>query len=296
MGAAHGETEYSGDLSKKIDRHIDNMPPLPATVTRLVQIANDKSSSPSDLKEIISMDPVLTSKILKLVNSAYISFPTPVSSLVKAVIILGVNTIKNMALSMAVIGKLHTAGRIGCFDLDQFWRHSLGCAVTSRNLAAKLGVSKMQREDYFVAGLIHDIGKLVLCDCAAQDLPKLKSYLATKKLFFHQAEEKLWGLDHANIGGILAVKWNMAGPMTTAIKFHHHPELVEGDRKLVGCVYIANCICRNQEISASADGLTVPIPYGYAKELGLKPKDLDQVSESLSEDIEKAKEFIKVAR
>ena len=126
-----------------------------------------------DLNKVISLDPVLVGKVLKLVNSAYYSLPNKVTSLVNAIIMLGINTIKNLALSTAVLGNMKRKDRFKSLNVDGFWRHSIGVGVASKLIATKIGIPANKREEYFIGGLLHDIGKIPLNEIFPEEYLKV---------------------------------------------------------------------------------------------------------------------------
>ena len=120
-----------------IQGYISRMPSLPITVSKILQICNDPRTSPVDLNQVISLDPVLMGRVMKLINSAYYSLPNQITSLVRAIIMLGINTVKNLALSTAVLGNLTGKGNFQALNIDGFWRHSLCVGVTAKLIAVK---------------------------------------------------------------------------------------------------------------------------------------------------------------
>src|SRR5512136_2738351 len=145
-----------------IQGYISRMPSLPITVSKILQICNDPRTSPVDLNQVISLDPVLMGRVMKLINSAYYSLPNQITSLVRAIIMLGINTVKNLALSTAVLGNLGKKSNFQALNIDGFWRHSLCVGVAAKLVAAKRKRDAKQLEEYFVSGLLHDIGKIPL--------------------------------------------------------------------------------------------------------------------------------------
>ncbi len=137
---------------KLIQQYIDRMPSLSTTVTKVLQVCNTPNTSANDLNKVILLDPVLTGQVLKLINSAYYSLPNQITSLARAIIMLGLNTVKNLALSTAVIGTLGKKDSFKSLSMDSYWTHSLCVGVTSKALAVQLGVPVAEREEYFVAG------------------------------------------------------------------------------------------------------------------------------------------------
>jgi HD-like signal output (HDOD) protein len=145
-----------------IKASIDKMPSLPTTVTKILEICNNPKTSPADLNKVISLDPVLMGKVMKLINSAYYGLSQEVTSLVRAIIMLGINTVKNLALSTAVLGTLGKANQFQALNMEGFWRHSLCVGVTAKLIAKKRKIDPRLFEEYFIAGLLHDIGKIPL--------------------------------------------------------------------------------------------------------------------------------------
>ena len=136
-----------------IKDYIDRMPSLSTTVTKVLEVCNTPNTSPNDLNRVISLDPVLTGQVLKLINSAYYSLPNQISSLARAIIMLGLNTVKNLALSTAVIGTLGKQESFKSLPMDSFWAHSICVGVTAKLLAGMKNVPTSEREEYFVAGM-----------------------------------------------------------------------------------------------------------------------------------------------
>ena len=147
---------------RAIQNYISKMPSLSTTVTKVMEICNKPDTSPNDLNRVISLDPVLTGQVLKLVNSAYYSLPNQVTSLTRAIIMVGLNTVKNLALSAAVLQNLGSKESFQALSMEDFWTHSITVGVTAKRLAAAKRIPVAEREEYFVAGLLHDLGKIPL--------------------------------------------------------------------------------------------------------------------------------------
>ena len=149
-------------LKKDIETLIQKMSSLSHTVPKIVQVVNDSSSSARDLVKVIQMDPVLTAKVLRIVNSAFYSIQQEVTSLNKAVIMVGMNTVKNLALSTAVVSSFSFNEDECGIKHEDFWKYSVGTAVLSKILAQKNRLSATDAEDLFIIGLLHVIGKAFL--------------------------------------------------------------------------------------------------------------------------------------
>lgn len=148
-------------LIKKVKDSIEKMPTLSPLTHKIVQVANDRMSSAQDLTDVIQLDPVLTAKVIKMVNSAYFGLPQKVKSLKQTIVMLGINTVKNVALSSSFASNVRIKEKTK-LSANDFWQHSLGVAVASKMIAKELGVDPKFLEEYFIAGLIHDIGKVLI--------------------------------------------------------------------------------------------------------------------------------------
>ena len=157
--------EYSTDLEKKLGEAVERMPAFPKSVQKILELTRDLNCSPKVLVQVIENDPVMTMKILRVLNSAYYSLPSKITSINHSVVFLGLNTVKNIALSIAAIGILHKQNAAD-FDVNQYLLHSLTTAAIAKHLCSKIGGADQM--DCYVAGLLHDFGKVVF----AQFLPE----------------------------------------------------------------------------------------------------------------------------
>ncbi|MCP4213117.1 MAG: HDOD domain-containing protein, partial [bacterium] len=241
-------------LEERIREYIERMPSLPTTVTKVLQICNSPSTSPNDLNKVISLDPVLTGQILKLINSAYYNLPTEVTSLARAIIMIGINTVKNLVLSTAVLKKLGSKDSFQALNMDAFWTHSLGVGVTAKLMAASIGVPPDKREEYFVAGLLHDLGKIPLNNQFPEEYTKVMEIVKVDQLPLHEAEDFRLELSHCAAGKIIAEKWKLGGGIYDAIVYHHNP--AEADAKnlqLTSIVALANNYVNELELGDAGD-------------------------------------------
>lgn len=279
---------------KKIMECADNVPSLSPTVTKIVQVANNVNASADDIIQVIKMDPVLTGKVLKLINSVYYGMPQKVVSLGRAVILLGINTIKNLALSTAVLGVFKQRGKVGDFSMNLFWEHCLGCAVGSKLLAKSKKVNKLLLEEYFIAGLLHDIGKIALVQFASEEydkvLLKIREDNAKEEL---EAEEEILGTNHAAIGGLIADKWRLPKPLKESITEHHNPAIEEDEFSIKTAVYIANINCNRKNFGVMRSRVLDYNPEILEK-TGLTEESLETILAPLEEEINLAKIFLKI--
>lgn len=283
------------DRIEQINKFIDEMPALPITVSKILEVANNIKSTAKDLNDVISIDPVLTGKVLKLINSAYYGINEQVTSIVRAVIMLGLNTIKNLALSSAIIGSISDKNLFVALNLEGFWRHSIGVGVTAKHIAQNMGIERKVSEEYFISGLLHDIGKIIL----NKYFPKL--YLEAIKLSdinhtpLYKEEASQINLDHTLVGGLIAKKWNLAKSISEVIVKHHSLENVDAEnKKLVAIVNLANIFCNIHNIGFGGDLSKEDYNGKVLSELGLSGSALTDILGDVEGDIKRAEIFLKL--
>ncbi|MFN4003447.1 MAG: HDOD domain-containing protein [Hylemonella sp.] len=271
----------SPELSQKLATAVDGMPAFPKSVQAILDLTRDVNCTPRDLVQVIDKDPVVTVKILKVVNSAYYSLPKQITSINHAVVFLGFNTIKNLALGIAAIGMLPKTNAAG-FDVQQYLLHSLATAGIARRLAADVaGADPM---DCFIAGLLHDFGKVVF----AQFMPaEFRQALETSQRdgsSLHRALQQTVGVDHTVVGGMLLQKWRFAAPLVETIQNMHGSPAQ--DTPMLACVYAANQIAKKLQFgfggNPHVDALTPPMVQrlgGDLDDLIARLGDLDALFE-----------------
>ena len=280
----------------RLNRYIDTMPALSITVSKILEVTKNPSATAKDLNKVISLDPVLVGKVLKLVNSAYYGLSNKVTSLVTAIIMLGINTIKNLALSTAVLGNMRKKTNFKSLNVDGFWRHSIGVGVTSKIIASKIGIPSNLREEYFIGGLLHDIGKIPLNEVFDELYLKSIQTADMRRVPLMDMENEIIGITHCEVGKMIAEKWNIIGGAAECIRFHHDPnQASEQNFKLVASVYIANAFCNENAVGFSGNRYVKKVEDYILSTVGIKEEFLDEVYASISSEIEKASIFLQVS-
>jgi len=279
---------------------IARMQGLSPTMMKVLEICNAPETSPNDLNRVISLDPVLTAKVLKLVNSAYYSLRNPVSSLTRAVLLLGIHNVKNLALSTAVLNSLGGKESFRGLSADDFWLHSLGVGVASKCLAAEKGVPPAEREEYFVAGLLHDLGKIPLNrEYATEYAAALKKVEQENRPLF-EMEEEILGINHCLSGEMIIRKWQLGRNFLHVLRHHHEPaDAPEIDRPLVSLVALADFLINTLGIGSA--GNPVKNPNILPALIRIHDAHMDQstlykLQTVVQEEIEKAKIFLQISR
>lgn len=206
------------DIQRRdIEKFIRKMPSLSTTVGKVMEICSRTDASPNELNKVISLDPVLTGQVLKLINSAYYSLVNKVTSLTRAITMLGMNTVKNMALSTAIIGTVAGAKKSRALPTQKFWAHSIGAGVSAKLLGELKGVPIMEREELFLGGLLHDLGKVPFGD----EYIEVLNIAKFEQLPLREVELDVLGIDHQEVGLMIASKWKLNNVITSCIGSHH---------------------------------------------------------------------------
>lgn len=283
---------------EKIQAYIARMPSLSTTVIKVLETCNDPAASANDLQRVISLDPVLTARVLKLINSAYYSLGLPVTSLTRAIVMLGLNNVKNLALSFAILNNLRGNESLGVFSSDDFWTHSLCVGVIAKLLAQVQGKTSQGLEVFFVGGLLHDLGKIPLARQFPGEYLRVCEAVGENQGSLHHGELGTLGMDHCTVGCMIAKKWRLGSALVKTLSHHHSPEdTPEDDREFVFIIALANQFANYLNIGNAGDcfGDSHLIDYLNGK-VGLTWNILYELSESVFNEIEKAKVFLEVAR
>ncbi|ORC34920.1 phosphohydrolase [Marispirochaeta aestuarii] len=276
--------------------YIDKMPSLPTSVTKIMEISNDPNASPADLNQVISLDPVLMGKVMKLINSAYYGLSQEVTSLVRAIIMLGINTVKNLALSTAVLANLGKGTSAKGLNMDGFWRHSLCVGVTSKLIAKKLKIDPKRLEEFFMAGLLHDIGKIPLNNRLADPYVAAMQNADREQAPLIQAEKNVMGIHHCEVAKIILQRWRLNQEIQDAVSFHHAPLSYEGPHwKIVYAVTTANFFANTFEIGFAGDRYPLSVPPEVFQALDVDMEWFDDIEDQVLSEIEKARIFLKIA-
>jgi len=278
-------------LIATVKASIEKMPPLSPVIHKVVQVANDVTSSAQHLTEVIQMDPVLTAKVIKMVNSAYFGFSQEIKSLKQAVVILGINTIKNVALSSVVVGNVNVKANT-VLDGEEFWKHSFGVAAASKVIAGLIGIDAKLREEFFVAGLIHDIGKVLINNVFQDEMRKILDVASDNTYPITIIEKKILGLTHEEIGIAIGKNWKFENNLLYAVGKHHAP-VTQGNSAVYSMVVsLANYSINKLEICRMVHGLIEPIPEEIWTMLNLEENALFESLGSIKDEITKARKFL----
>jgi putative nucleotidyltransferase with HDIG domain len=279
--------------------NIGNLPTLPKVATEVMSMAADPEVSIKEIASVISKDPSLSAKILKVANSAFYGLTQRIASIQLALVVLGLNKIKNLVVGVSVFKTFPIKPGIPAFDREKFWEHSAGCGQIAKILAGLLGCG-MEGEE-FVAGLLHDIGKIILDQFFHDEFVRVTVLTSQENIPMIEAEEEVLGTTHAEIGSWLAEEWKLPLILVEAITHHHEPEKAVLNPILTSLVRLSDLFCKAKGIGFSGDtqGISFSdrIAWKTLKEAKPELRDLDveRFVFDLDAEIEKAREFIRIS-
>jgi len=281
-------------LLRIIEDELQDLPPLPAVIVRVMQTVNDPATSASDLNRLISADQALASKVLRLVNSSYYGFPRKISTVTNAVVILGFNTVRNLTTSLGVFNAFDSLGQKTALNREQFWAHSLGTAVAASALARRKGIGSKAIEEVFIGGLMHDIGKLFLDQYFPDQYAIAMKLAAAAKISIWESEKTALGVGHALVGKRIAEKWNLPASLTSMITLHHQPAFAKEHFEMTATIQAADHVARKLGLGSSGDTLVPALSPEVEKWLAFSPAVWEAVETDTCRKFEESKDFLQV--
>jgi putative nucleotidyltransferase with HDIG domain len=285
-------TETPSELTRKLSAAVEKMPAFPKSVQRILERTRDINCPPKELISVIEKDPVMTMKLLRILNSAYYNFPKQITSVNQSVVYLGLNTVKNMALSFAAMGALPQHNAAG-FDVQRYLMHSLTTASLARTLCQKYGNDGTDPADCYIAGLLHDFGKVVFAQFLAEEFKEALARSAAQSISLHAAEQQIIGADHTVVGGMLVEKWQFPSQLTENIRNHHSD--ISPDNTVRSCLFVADQI--SKQISGGGGNLIVEqLPPALVEHFGGQLQDVVASLGDLSKIADEAQVFAQVGK
>ena len=240
---------------------------------------------------VIEKDPVMTMKLLRILNSAYYSFPKQITSVNQSVVYLGLNTVKNMALSFAAMGVLPQQNAAG-FDIQRYLLHSLTTAALARLVCQKFGGhDEIDPADCYIAGLLHDFGKVVFAQFMPAEFKQALALSSEQSISLHDAEKQIIGADHSLVGAMLVGKWQFPESLADTIRYHHSE--ISPDNTVLHSLFIADQISKKLAIGNSGNLYVEELSPALKEHYG---DDLDGIIArlgDLSRVVEEAQSFAK---
>lgn len=237
----------------RIVEKVEEMPVLPNRINKIIEIVENPDSTVKDLENEILKDQSLTSKVLKLANTTHYGYPRKISTVSRATILLGFQTIKSIALASTV--SKYLLGELEGYALgkNDLWKQSQTCGIISRYIGKKKSIENPEKA--YIAGLLRDIGKTILNYYVQDEYCEIVKIVEEERVPFLEAEKLVLGFDHAEIGGKVAQKWNFPKDLVEAIEYHHTPEKALENPDLVSIVHVADAITMMMGVGLGVDGM-----------------------------------------
>ncbi len=258
----------SAERLRREIQDLSNLPTLPGIVQVIVSMVEEENSNVQQIGDCIARDQVLSAKLLRMVNSPFYGFPGRISSVKHALVLLGFNVVKGLVLSTTVFDVLAQ-------NIRGLWEHSLGAAVISRRIAKEMNVR--EPDEIMVAGLLHDLGKVVMAYLAKEDYTAAMEVAQVKHCHIAEAEKEVFGYNHATVAGWVAEYWHLPQRLSGAITYHHHPELAKQHAETAAIVQLADILARGMGYGHAGDLSMPPIDSKAFRALGLSFERIDTI-------------------
>ncbi|HHO75626.1 MAG TPA: HDOD domain-containing protein [Deltaproteobacteria bacterium] len=265
---------------------LGDIPTLPSIATTIMEKTLDTKVNARQIAQMVEKDQALSIKVLKVANSPFYRRIKEISTIRGAVVLLGFNVLKSIVLSISVINLFNEKDK-QALDFYKFWQHSIACAVCAKAIANKVFPSSA--EDAFIAGLLHDLGKVVADQliCDKGEYAEVLEVMNRANSNIIEVEKKILGIDHSTLGQLLMEKWNLPSHLSKTIGHHHNPGDIESDndtQKLCSIVHVADIVTNHLGLglSQSHGGFVDP---SLLNQLGLSSHDIQDISITLKDSI-----------
>ena len=272
------------ELFNSVVSQLKDLMPMPITMQKIVQLTRDPQTELKNLVTVIEQDQALAAKILKMANSSYYGFSKQIKTISHAVVCLGYNTIKNLVLAASTYNVLNKSIMSYALEKDALYMHSYAVAIGSRQIARYVG--HPNPEEVYLMGLMHDMGKVILDQCVKQQFIEVIRLFKQGNITFLDAEERVLGFNHGEIGAKVAEKWNMSEDLIETIQHHHHPDRAKSSNIAVHMVHVANMIVCMMGIGLGYDGLNYDFCQESMTRLNLTEADFERFMVQIMDELQ----------
>lgn len=262
---------------------IDTLPTIPTVLKSILKVIENPKVSLNEIGAFVATDPVLTSRVLKVVNSPIYGFSGRISSVSQALLLLGLNVVRGMLFGVSVF-EIMEKSMVG------LWGHSMGCAVTARIIAKRKGLE--EPEEVSVAALLHDIGKVALSLKFPEEYEAILADTAARDVFIFEAEDAHYGLTHATAGAWIAQKWNFPKGLVEIIGYHHKPHLAKNLQLETAVVHLADILIRARGFGFPGDTHVPAIHPEAWKLLDLSEEEIKEILKEMDESLMQSDDFL----
>uniref|UniRef100_A0A7C4AJ14 HDOD domain-containing protein n=1 Tax=Thermodesulfovibrio aggregans TaxID=86166 RepID=A0A7C4AJ14_9BACT len=255
---------------------IESLPTIPPILKKILSVIEDPKVSLQKITDFVSSDPTLTARILKMVNSPVYGFPGRISSVSHAMVILGLNAVKGLLLGVSVF-EIMKKSMIG------LWEHSLSTAIFARIIAIKKELQSP--EEISIGGLLHDIGKVILIIALKDEYLKIIDSVQGGERLLYEVERENFGITHAEVGGIIAKKWNFPLKLIEPMMYHHRPQMSEKFKMETAVVHLANTLALSRGVGYSGEVYVPSVHPSLSEILNFKEEEIIEIFREAEEPI-----------
>lgn len=265
---------------------IENLPTLPIVAQQILKLISSQNSNMSQIAKVITRDQAISARVIRLTNSAFYGFRNRIASIKHAIVILGLNTVKNLVLGISVVKAFEDSSRSPIFKRELFWLHTFATAQGAKLMAKYL--NRSNEEDYFMAGLLHDIGILVIDQFFHHEFAEILKRSLQSNADFLTSERDVLGMSHGDVGCILAGKWNIPEFLIHTIKYHHNPEHLpreaEANLDKIAIVHVADAKVRKEGIGKFSDNFHAFYSDTTFRRVNLSDSKLDEIFQQVRQE------------
>jgi len=275
------------DVGKIINK-VREIEPIPAIVSKAFALLSEEDYDIGEVEKVISLDPGITADLLKMANSPFYGFKSKIDTVKRAIVVLGSKNVLDIIITLHATTFIKKDAPGYSIEAKQMWLHALMVAFTCDAIARKLG---LRSDVAYTAGLLHDVGKQVLGEFLKKKVENALQIVKDENVSFLEAERRVIGTDHAEVGAIIAENWNFPRELVNAIRFHHEPHKSEELSELTCLVHVADCMVLSSGIGTGTDGLAYEIDPKALEKLGISSIDPTFIDSAYLELAEKLKDI-----
>jgi HD-like signal output (HDOD) protein len=265
---------------------VESLPTLPIVAQQVLKLIASPISSMKQIALVITKDQAIAARVIKLTNSAFYGLRNRIGSIQQAIVILGLNTVKNLVLGCAIVNTFSENARITIFDRELFWMHAFSTALGSKHIAKYLNMGN--EEDYFLAGLLHDIGILAIDQFLHDAFMEVLNTSLQKNTGYIQTEQIVLGVHHGDIGAFLGLKWGIPVFLTDTMKLHHSPLVIsEGapeSKDKITVVHVADVVSTELGFGKFINNFNPVYESIVLQNLSIPPSALHDIGEQVRQE------------
>lgn len=263
---------------EEIVKKTPDLPSLPAAALKVMKETESSTSNASSIAQILAQDQALSARVLRLANSAYYGLTRKVTNLQESVVVLGMRCVRNLCMVAATYPWMSRKLDGYCLGPRELWTHSFGAALGAQLFARLSG--KCSEDQAFTAGLLHDIGKVALSVWLENKTALVAQYATQAQVPFDEAERKILGYDHCQVGEHLAISWNLPDDIVQSVRWHHDPDSMEKTNPIVDCVHLGVFLTMSMGFGLGGDGMQYHFCEASLSRLGISQEDIDQITDA----------------